>query len=118
MSYKRLAVVFLAPLCGFGLYVALLSCPNPFDPLDGGIDPSTGKFVGKTKASILRRFGEPSHQWEGHYGAPSWDYASQHSPAVTFMYERWTGIHYLSFELVDGEWVCFRSSWMPNGWAH
>ena len=88
---------------------------NLFDPLDAGRNSVSGQHVGQTKQAIVARFGPPSNQWEGHYGNPDDRYCKANNPAITFIYERPSGILYLSFKQVNGAWVCFTSDWMPNG---
>jgi hypothetical protein len=75
------------------------------------------EFVGKRRAEVIHRFGQPTFQWDGHYGLPSGKYVSEHSPATTMSYRRPGGILYLSFEWRCGEWICFSSTWVPNGVA-
>jgi hypothetical protein len=90
---------------------------NPLDPLDRGREPVSDDYLGMSKAAFVGTYGPPSHQWEGHYGNPRLDYVQQHPGTVSLTYERWTGTLYLSFEEVDGEWRCFSSDWMPDGWV-
>jgi hypothetical protein len=90
---------------------------NPFDPMDSGRSPVEGEYVHQTREAILSRFGTPSHQWQGYYGNPDLSYTSTHSPSITMTYIRPTGVLYLSFEEVNGEWICYSSHWMPDGWV-
>ncbi|MGL6076244.1 MAG: hypothetical protein ACRC8S_18980 [Fimbriiglobus sp.] len=77
---------------------------------------ASGDFAGHTADSILERFGSPTHRWEGHYGAPRWDFQQKYPDANTAVYEQPTGSLYLSFCKDRGQLVCFRSHWLPTGW--
>jgi hypothetical protein len=115
MTRKRILVglaVFITALGGFVLYQLR---GNPFDPLDRGKEVVAGEYLGKTKASIIQRYGPPSKEWAGHYGSPPTDYMEQHSPSVSLLYQRLTGTLYISLEKKDDDWICYSSHWMPNG---
>jgi hypothetical protein len=88
---------------------------NVFDPMDRGKWPVSGEYTGLTKESIVERYGPPAREWEGPYGLPPPEYIKQHSPMITIVYERWTGTLYLSLDKKRGEWICFRSDWVPVG---
>jgi hypothetical protein len=103
-------VIFDLALC---LSVAVFFYRTPFDPRK----PDSGRYVGRTQEYILDRFGSPSHQWEGHYGLRAPSAGPNGGPVVTMTYERWTGMLYLSFEQVNGEWTCYSCDWVPNGWV-
>ncbi len=111
--YSMTAALVLACASLVAFCIIGKSKVNPIDdPLSG---PISGEYVGETKTDLISRFGEPSHQWNGHYGSPSLEYARQHVSAITITYKRPNGVLYLSFEKKGDEWVCFRSNWMPNG---
>jgi hypothetical protein len=85
---------------------------------DRGPEPVYGEYIGWTRTAIEAKHGPPSHEWQGHYGPPvDEEYARKHDPAVTVIYERGDGTLYVSFEKKNGEWICFRSDWMPTGWV-
>jgi hypothetical protein len=124
--WKRVAIVCafaaLLPLALYAWRVALLLAelnairPGPFPAtMDGGPQPVCDHFVGHTKASIVEQFGQPSHEWEGHYGLPSLAYRWKHPGAVTLTYVCPKGALYLSFCRHGRDWVCFSSDWMPEG---
>src|SRR5262245_29598167 len=73
------------------------------------------RFLGHTKESIIRRFGPPSVQFDGHYANPPFEYRWFFFDAVTLMYERPSGSLYLSFCYQKGQWVCFSADWLPTG---
>jgi hypothetical protein len=89
--------------------------------LEGFWDPersrTQGEFVGHRKSNITERFGPPTHQCSGHYGAPPLAFQWKYVEAFTLVYERPTGTLYLSFCWERGDWVCFSSSWVPPGWV-
>jgi len=97
------------------LTLTVLFYRNPFDPLDSGRNPVEGEYLHQTRDSIRERFGPPSDEWQGYYGYPPLSYTNLHNPSITMTYIRSAGILYLSFEQVDGEWVCYSSHWMPTG---
>jgi hypothetical protein len=94
----------------------ILLIPEPLRPRDK-IEPVGEEYHGQTRAAILTRLGPPTHEWNGHYGNPPLGYVDAHSPAISMIYERPFGRLYLSFEQVDGEWICFSSSWLEPGAA-
>jgi hypothetical protein len=96
------------------VFAVYLCCGKLFDPVNRGLAPVADEYVGQTKTSIFKQYGAPTHEWNGCYGNPSGDYAKKHDGAVTVVYQRSTGLLYLSFDRVGDEWVCFSSHWMPN----
>jgi hypothetical protein len=74
-------------------------------------------YVGFTEAEIIREWGKPQKEWDGHYANPPVDYVKQNSPARTLLFRRWTGELYVSVKLQNGEWICFSSNWLRKGWA-
>ena len=78
-------------------------------------EPVEGEYLNQRMAAIRDRFGPPSDEWEGHYGNRTDEYIKKHDPSVTMIYVRSAGTLYLSFERVNGEWVCYSSHWMPKG---
>jgi hypothetical protein len=105
-QWTILAGILLGAIAYFAFHLGFMR--NPFDPLDAGTEPVSGQYVGQTRDAIERRFGAPSRVRAGHY------YMKDPS-AVTLLYERLSGTLYLSFQEVDGEWVCFSSDWVPKG---
>ena len=90
---------------------------NILDPLDGGRTVvAVPKFIGQTREAIEAKYRKPSDYSAGHFGLPDISYVKQHSPAISATYMRFSGRLFLSFEQRQGEWVCFRSLWCPNGW--
>jgi hypothetical protein len=83
----------------------------------GGLESTSGQFIGHTEASIVERFGPPTHRWRGHYGAPPASYQRTYPDAITVTYEGQTGTLYLSFCKEQRRFVCFSSDWLPAGWA-
>jgi hypothetical protein len=121
LKRNRAAVlVGLAALVGSGTLLVLaayLVRHGAFDSLDGGMMVVQNHYAGWTKGDVIGHLGPPSTHSDGHSGDPPLDYARQHSPAITFTYFRPAGTLYLSFEQVNGEWVCFSSDWLPKGAA-
>jgi hypothetical protein len=130
MTKRRWIAVVLIVLVGVGLTSYLLTqwpyvTRGPVSPpkgelpqvVEGGAEPTSGQFVGHPESSILQRFGPPTHQWQGHYGNPPVKYRRAYSDAITVVYERPTGILYLSFCKEGSRLVCFSSDWLPAGWA-
>lgn len=115
LTGRRLVTVAITALVVLALTVKFYR--NPFDPLDSGRWPVHDEYHQETQDSIRSRFGPPSREWQGYYGCPPLDYANEHTPSTTMTYLRSTGTLYLSFEPWNGEWVCYTSHWMPNGWV-
>jgi hypothetical protein len=116
---RRKTILFVAAVSAVGIVAiaVYLVRGNIFDPLNRGRSPVSGEFIDQSRKAIEAKFGPPSHECKGHYGAPPVFYTSQHDPAITVTYERGGGTLYLSFDQREGEWVCFRSDWMPTGWV-
>jgi hypothetical protein len=111
----------LALLVGsLGLFVAAATVLTALRPSGSSppVDnlPGVNEHVGKTMPQILKQFGEPGYEWDGHFGNPRADYAAAQNPARSFVYNRQSGgTLYLSFERRGSEWVCFTSHWLPKG---
>ena len=78
-------------------------------------EPAANAYASKTKADIIKEWGPLAHEWDGHYGGPPLHFVEQFGPAKTLVFKRWSGSLYVSLHEVDGEWVCFCSSWLPRG---
>jgi hypothetical protein len=126
---KRRTAIGLALLAGVALAGYLVAVwpsltRKPVGPpqgelpqaVEGGLEPSSGQFVGHPEASIEEQFGPPTHRWQGHYGNPPVSYRMMYPDAITATYERATGTLYLSFCKEQGRLVCFSSDWVPTGW--
>jgi hypothetical protein len=111
--------ILIAVIAVFVVFVAAVTIcvvrGNIFDPLNRGWSVVVDDFVGQKKAAIEARHGKPSNEWAGYYGRQPIEFTKQHSLAISTACERGGGILYLSFEQKNGEWVCFKSHWMPNG---
>jgi hypothetical protein len=111
----RLFGTGLALLAGLGLLgVGLDRLPGLVDPLTRGGAPDDA-CVGQTLGGILQRFGPPSGRWAGHYASPAGGGARDRRPVFSLAYQRPSGTLYLAFHLVDDDWVCFNSTWLPGG---
>lgn len=77
--------------------------------------PIPGTHVRKTREQIVAELGEPKSEWQGLYGLPPASFATQHAGAKTLYYEWRSGRFYASIEEVAGQWVCFDSTWVPEG---
>jgi hypothetical protein len=107
MSRRRRTAAILAALTTVALVMGI--CPwlarNEIGPpqaelpqtLEGGSELVSGQFIGHTEASIVERFGQPTHTWRGHYGNPPLSYRLKYLDAITTTYNRATGTLYLSF---------------------
>jgi len=72
-------------------------------------------YLGATMTSVMARRGNPSEKWEGHYGHPDLAYVNAHGPPITMIYNDSLGVLYLSFEQVNGQWVCFSATYVREG---
>jgi hypothetical protein len=106
------AAILTGVLIGVYLYV---NYRHLFDPLAGPNRPVSGTHIGQKKDEFVSQYGRPTKQWPGIYGGPPDDYSQSHPTAITLVYERASGTLYLAFEIINSEWVCFSSDWMPTG---
>lgn len=81
------------------------------------VPPADNAFAGLTREQIVARLGTPDGQWPGHYGNPSLEWAMQYDPCETLTYLEWNGTLYISVYQKNGQWVCFSSTWLPEGAA-
>jgi hypothetical protein len=112
-SRFRIIAIILTALAAVGLCALSVWWLAP--PLKH--HPYAGKYAGKTRAEIIEALGEPTEEWEGHYGNPPVSYVRQYSPAKTCVFARSDGSLYVSFHQVNGDWICFSSTWLPKGAA-
>ena len=98
------------------LCVTAATCTRGRRPLPD-IPPADGAFIGQTREAILARLGAPQGRFAGHYGLPPLEWAKKYDPCETFTYEKWNGTLYLSVYPKNGQWVCFSSTWVPQGTA-
>ncbi len=86
------------------------------DQIEGEDQSIHDKFVGHSKSSIMGRFGPPTEEYNGWYGYPMVEISRKYPDAVTLTYKKPAGILYLCFSIENREWVCFSSTWHPEGW--
>jgi hypothetical protein len=117
LARRALLTVVLLTLAAGVLIVAfyILHASSFFDPIDRGHDMVRSEYIGRTKASILEQYGPPTQESSGYYVPRNVQYTKQHEPAVSMTYVRARGVLYLAFEQKGDYWVCFSSTWMPNG---
>jgi hypothetical protein len=83
--------------------------------------PAEGAYVGWTEEEIIQEWGEPFHEWDGHYGDPPAGLADTSEGVVSMAFVRpsafvrRSGSLWVSLYDVGGRRVCFRSSWLPRG---
>jgi hypothetical protein len=73
--------------------------------------------LSQKKASVLNRFGKPTCEHKGYIAPVREEYVKAHPVSVTLEYRCRSGTLYLSFEPVNGEWVCYDADWLPEGFA-
>lgn len=98
-------------MCRVLLLLMVLSCAGCYRP------PPDNAFVGSTKQQIIEKLGDPTRQFNGHYGIPDSNWASQHPNCVTLVYKKPGGTLYVLIESKDGEWIGLGSQWLPEGAA-
>lgn len=88
--------------------VASASCYRP---------PPDNAFVGSTKQQIIAKLGNPTKQFNGHYGLPNPAWTSQHPNCVTLIFKKPGGTLYVTIEPKNGGWIGLSSQWLPEGGA-
>ena len=76
--------------------------------------PEDNAYVGRSRAEIVSRWGQPDSELDGHY-ALALNYAEQYPGAKTMEFKRRWGSLYVSVHDVGGDWICFSSIWRPHG---
>ncbi|HSZ58123.1 MAG TPA: hypothetical protein VK797_20840 [Tepidisphaeraceae bacterium] len=100
---RRGLLLFILPV--------VATCASCYKP------PSDNAFVGSTKEQIIAKLGNPTTQFNGHYGLPGLGWANQHPNCVTLLFEKPGGTLYVTIEPKNGEWIGLRSQWLPEGGA-
>ena len=99
---RGLALLFL---------IIIAICWSCFKP------PPNNAFVGSTKKQIIAKLGNPSGQFDGHYGLPNGVWARQHPNCVTLTFKKPGGTLYVTVEPKNGDWIGLCSQWLPAGGA-
>jgi len=74
-----------------------------------------GSHIGRTFEQIVSELGQPNCFDTYPYGNPPADYLAKFKEMRTLRYFYPAGRFLASISLVDGQWICFSSHWMPKG---
>ena len=74
-----------------------------------------GRFVGCSRAEVVKRMGLPAHEVENHFGNPPASYIKLHPVVKILVYSQPGGELYVSFERRGSKWLAFECSFLPAG---
>jgi hypothetical protein len=78
--------------------------------------PSENALVGWTEAEVMARYGEPLHEFAGHYGLPDAAWTQRFKrPIKSAIYWRLRGEIYVTFENRNGQWIVVAHLYLPRG---
>jgi hypothetical protein len=78
--------------------------------------PAENALVGQSEAAIRTRYGQPKHEFDGHYGAPPVEWTRQFDGDVkSGVFRRLGGDLYVTFEKRNGQWIVISNSYLPRG---
>lgn len=90
----------------------LLLIPGCYSP------PAENALTGKTEDAVRAQFGQPHHEFAGHYAAPPESFTQQFTgPIKTLVFAKPGGELYVSFERRNGSWIAICNSWLRSGAA-
>src|SRR5438477_12309471 len=102
----------------FALLVALLVCVATVVLVRASVWPSENALVGQTEAAVRARYGQPKHEFAGHYGLPPLAWTQQFKGEVkSGVFRRLGGEVYVTFEKRNGQWIVISNSYLPRGAA-
>ena len=80
--------------------------------------PAENVLVGKSETAVRKQWGQPHHEFPGHYGAPPLSFTEKFTGEVkTSVFQVSGGEIYVSFEKQNGVWVVICNSWLKKGAA-
>src|SRR4051812_1803193 len=75
--------------------------------------PGENALVGQTEAAVRGRYGQPSHEFAGHYGLPPLVWTQQFKGEVkSNVFGRLGGELYVTYEKRNGRWVVIANSYL------
>jgi hypothetical protein len=132
---RRRWIIALAALAivaaGVLAFVFLVSCPNPSNSQSAPIGrrengpqfghdesrPIGQTHVGKSRDELISELGQPTREGPWPIGNPPLSITDKFKCMRTLEWDWDSGKFLASVHLVDGQWVCFDSYWVPNGWV-
>ena len=98
---------------------ALAACIGIVLVVRASIWPAENVLVGSTETAVRDRYGQPKHEFAGHYGNPPPDWTQQFKGEVkSAVFGRLGGGEiYVTFEKRDDQWMVISNSYLPRGAA-
>lgn len=73
--------------------------------------------VGKTREELVAELGAPTREGPWPIGSPPIEVFERYPGLQTLEWQWESGRFLASMYPVDGDWVCFNSYWVPEGWV-
>lgn len=109
-SYIRSWHSMVAALVFLACCVTEMSCMRSI--------PAANALVGQTEMQIRHRYGEPSRDFSGHFGAPPENWTKQFAGEIrSLVFDQANGQLYITFEHRNGQWIVISNDYLRRGSA-